>query len=71
MLKRFLNDQKEVAFIGAFLLALAGWGNGFERWSEMLSTQAVFGLLAIIGSLLLSNATKSIFPNGGGGGEKK
>jgi hypothetical protein len=58
---KLLSDQRLMVFLGSVLLALAGWGGGFKTWPEMFTTQAVFGLMAILGALLSANAAHNIF----------
>ena len=70
-MNKLLADQKYVAFIGAFLMALAGWGSAFTSWSDILQVDHLFGLLGIVGALLLSNAAKSLFVEGGSDGTTK
>jgi hypothetical protein len=58
---KFLSDQRLLAFLGAVLLALGGWGNGFQHWNELFATQAIFGLFGILGALLLANVTHNVW----------
>jgi hypothetical protein len=64
-MNKWLADQKHIAFLGALLLAVSGWGATLTTWKEALTVEHFFGLLAILGSLLLSNAAKSLFVEGG------
>jgi hypothetical protein len=57
---KFLSDQRLLAFLGALLVAICSWGLGFATWPEMFKPNAIFGLLGILGSLLLSNVTSNI-----------
>ncbi len=60
-MEKFLSDYRKLTFLGAALLALSSWGSGFANWSDMFTTSAIFGLVGIMGSLLLSNVTSNIF----------
>jgi len=58
MLLDFLENQRILAFVGALLLALAGWGADFKSWGELFQISHVFGLLLILGGLVTTWATK-------------
>lgn len=60
-MEKFLSDQRLLSFFGALLVALCSWGLGFVEWADMCHPNAIFGLLGIIGSLLLSNVTSNVF----------
>lgn len=55
---KFLEEQRTLSFVGAVLLALAGWGQDFATWSDMFNVQHIFGLLMILGGLFAAWATK-------------
>jgi len=57
---KFLSDQRKLLFLGAVLLALSGWGSGFALWSDMFTTQAIFGLFGVMAGVLLGNVTGNV-----------
>jgi hypothetical protein len=41
-------------------MAIASWGAGFKTWGEMFQTQAIFGLIGILGSNLVANLASNV-----------
>ena len=58
---KLLSDQRLLVFLGAVLVAVGGWGAGFQQWSEMFHPQAIFGLFVILGGVLGANAAHNIW----------
>lgn len=58
---KFLSDQRLIVFLGALFIAIGSWGVGFKTWGECVSTQAIFGLFGIMGSVVLANLGSNAF----------
>ncbi len=57
-MQKFFEEQRTLAFLGAVLLALAGWGSDFKTWAEMFQVSNVFGLVMVLGGLFMAWGTK-------------
>lgn len=57
---KFLSDQRLIVFLGAMLIAFGSWGAGFKTWSECFTTQGIFGLCGVMGSVLLANIAGNV-----------
>lgn len=49
----------QILFIGALLVAGAGWGSQFTTWAQLLQVQNVFGFLGVIGGVILAKFSQS------------
>lgn len=63
-------STKALVLIASLLVALGGWGATFTSWAEVCRVNNVFGLVGIIGGVLLAWLGASPLQGGGIGGLK-
>ena len=60
--------NKVWTLVASLMLAVGGWGATFQHWNEAWQVSNFFGLLAIIGGIMLAWLGQSpIKPASGGG----
>lgn len=60
-----MNVSKAL-FLGGLLVALGGWGSSFQTWDQLLQVSNFFGLLAILGGVILAKFSQSPIGKNGG-----
>ncbi len=52
-------NVSKVLFLGGLPVALGGWGTSFSNWGELLQVSNFFGLLAVIGGVIMAKYSQS------------
>lgn len=58
-LQTLSEEHSYVVLMASLLIALGGWGATFNTWAEATRVGNVFGLLGIVGGVLLAWVGKS------------